>query len=237
MRELQRASYGKAAALFDDFPFHKGHLGAVLLGALPGRVFVDDLERPKGAVIWPGDGFQYLACEAGRTEAFLTDCAPLFGKEGSGACLELVAGDAELESRIALAFGGMTHFTVPRLSFEAPASPPEAPALPPRFAIGLEREAHRLRLVLRETETGAEAGFCAAWIYHGEAETDIAIREDLRGKGLGKALGAAYLGLCAREGLKPAWTCWEDKEASRRLALALGFHDPKVFLVHIHDEG
>jgi len=61
------------------------------------------------------------------------------------------------------------------------------------------------------------------------------VEEHFRGRGLGRLLGAELLRFCADEGLAARWTCWEDKEESRRLAERLGFILERRFMVYIHD--
>ncbi|MDP3179344.1 MAG: hypothetical protein Q8M76_15655, partial [Spirochaetaceae bacterium] len=128
--ELGAPDFGLVASLMDVFPFHRGHFGSVIRRANPGRIFVDDPGAPSRALLWPSDGFQYLAvsgAEAARVgaalQAFLEDCHDILAREGGGGCIELVVAQAALESRIAAAFGGLPFIAVARLAFEPPAAP------------------------------------------------------------------------------------------------------------------
>ncbi len=255
--ELPPGEGARAAPLFASFRLHRAHLGSVLAGANPGRVFVDEARSPRLALVWPGDGFQYLAAE-GEPGPALAELSSLLAREAKGACLELVVDDPRLEARLPAIFGGLSYFSVPRLLFRLPpgwkasgpgggdeaasgaaargadaalsgASGPGAPA-----RLFRERGPSSIAVVLELG--GRMAGRCRAWTWEGEAEADIFVEEESRGHGLGALLGREFLRYCRDEGLEPVWSCWEDREESRRLALALGFELDRAFLVHIHDE-
>lgn len=239
LRRLDEGAYGKVEELFRDFAPHRGHWGSALRGAAPGEVLADSAEEPRAALVRPDDGFAYIACR-GDPAAFAADCRGLFAREsaeaaarGEGSCLELVTDDPALESRVAEFFGDLPWFAVPRLLFRAPAAPP-APSAPPPGALPRRlREGRGIGVVL-EME-GREAGCARTMTYGGEAEVDIEVEEPFRGRGLGRLLGAELLRFCADEGLAARWTCWEDKEESRRLAERLGFILERRFMVYIHD--
>ncbi|MEW4370617.1 GNAT family N-acetyltransferase [Paenibacillus kandeliae] len=55
------------------------------------------------------------------------------------------------------------------------------------------------------------------------AEIDIETHKDHRGKGLAQIVAHAFIQECIRRGLYPRWDCLADNDASRKLALKLGF--------------
>lgn len=257
LAELPAGQGGRVAPLFASFRLHRAHWGSVLAGANPGRIFVDDARSPRLALVWPGDGFQYLAAD-GQPGPALAELSALLAREAKGACLELVVDDPRLEAGLPALFGGLSHFSVPRLLFRlppgwkarvpggvdeaasgsaargagAPGSGASGPHAPSRVL--RERGPSSISVVLELD--GRQAGRCRAWTWEGEAEADIFVEEESRGRGLGALLGREFLRCCRDEGLEPVWSCWEDREESRRLALALGFELDRAFLVHIHDE-
>ncbi len=67
MHELGWGDYSRALPLFINLPYIPPR--SVLLGITPGRVFVDDLERPKAGLVWTRWGFAYLAGDS-RADTF-----------------------------------------------------------------------------------------------------------------------------------------------------------------------
>jgi RimJ/RimL family protein N-acetyltransferase len=63
----------------------------------------------------------------------------------------------------------------------------------------------------------------AACVVHGVAEVDIAVAPAQRGRGLGIAVGRAFVEACLAAGILPTWDCFAANEASMRLAARLGF--------------
>lgn len=63
----------------------------------------------------------------------------------------------------------------------------------------------------------------SACIAHGQAEVDIAVDAEARGRGLGHVVGRAFVEACLHRGILPAWDCFTANEASMRLAARLGF--------------
>jgi RimJ/RimL family protein N-acetyltransferase len=59
MHELGRGDYSRALPLFQDHAYIPPK--SVLLGMTPGRVFVDNSERPQAGLVWTRWGFAYLA--------------------------------------------------------------------------------------------------------------------------------------------------------------------------------
>jgi len=231
--------YPEVEELFRDFSLHRGHWGSVLRRAAPGEVLADDPEMPRAALVRPADGFAYVASR-GDASAFEAGCRSLFAREAAGAaargeeyCLELVADDPGLESRVEEFFGELPHFPVTRLAFRGPSSPPAAGPAPAGAVLARRREPRGIGVALELD--GREAGRASGMVYRGEAEIDIEVEESLRGRGLGRLLGAELLRYCADEGLAARWSCWEDKAGSRRLAERLGFALERRFQVHIHD--
>lgn len=55
------------------------------------------------------------------------------------------------------------------------------------------------------------------------AEIDIETHKDHRGKGLAQIVADAFIQECLRRDIYPRWDCIADNEASRKLALKLGF--------------
>lgn len=234
MIELAKGDFLRVAGLFDSFGFHRGHWGSVLQGRMEGRVHVDDTGCPRGAMIWPADGFQYLASDGHDDAAFLEACNAVFERELAGACREVLVAQAGLAAGIDRVFGGLPHFAVERFAYRPPSGPPPpvgAPAEGGRFS--LSRDEGSILLTLEDGH--GEVGSCRGMVYGRDAEIDIRIVEGRRRQGWGSFLAAEFLTRCFEAGLVPQWSCWADKEESNRLARRLGFHSPEVIEVHIYD--
>jgi GNAT superfamily N-acetyltransferase len=72
-------------------------------------------------------------------------------------------------------------------------------------------------------ERGVAAICYAATVVDGLAEVDVVTDSELRGRGLGFALGQAFIGQCLSTGVRPTWDCFLDNAGSVRLAVKLGF--------------
>lgn len=64
---------------------------------------------------------------------------------------------------------------------------------------------------------------------------DIETRVEERGKGLGYAIGLAFIQDCFRRNLIPQWDCVESNPTSERLAMRLGFEKMRENIVYWFD--
>ncbi|WP_167957987.1 GNAT family N-acetyltransferase [Anaerosporobacter faecicola] len=65
----------------------------------------------------------------------------------------------------------------------------------------------------------------------GDVEIDISTESEYRGMGLGFNMGVAFIERCLEKKLVPKWDCMVSNEASKRLALRLGFDVMKEYPV------
>lgn len=73
---------------------------------------------------------------------------------------------------------------------------------------------------------GKLASICySASVSNREAEVDVLTLPAFRGRGLGFETTRVFIQECQKKNLKPSWDCFEDNEASIRLASTLGFEE------------
>ena len=70
-----------------------------------------------------------------------------------------------------------------------------------------------------ELASACDSAFCAG----GWAEIGVETREAYRRQGLARQVTTAFIQASLRRGLEPVWECWWENEASRNLAVRLGF--------------
>lgn len=81
----------------------------------------------------------------------------------------------------------------------------------------------RASIPARGEGLAAEAG--TSWISSRYAEVFVSVAESLRGRGLGKSVVSAVSAQVMEMGRTPLYMAAVDNEPSRRLALALGYHN------------
>lgn len=214
---------------------------AVIEGAMPGKVFVDDSEQPRTAVVCNDSGWCFVLGDVRRDlvattmpellEALTDEPTALFATTPEWQD----ALDPLFERRI---FRNEYHFKGLSRGTDAPPAGFTLVPLDARIAAmfegrvdpwvvriwgGPERFAEQAFgfAVMRAGELAAFCTACA--IGGGEAEVEIGTAEDWRRLGLATVAGAAFIRECGRRGLRPAWTCLADNEPSLRTAARLGF--------------
>jgi len=225
-----------------------GHLAfahALLDGALPGRVFVDDRSGPRSALLCPESGF-YLATGLAHREL----------ADQTIATLQARWLTRLQESRVVVAtndgWASTLRTLLPseegRIEFHHNGSRQDRPDLPSGYRIeplteasaaafgsgidpwvvrtmgGPESFAARSFGAVVLSEDGSLASACVACaIGGGEAEIEIGTDPRHRRRGLAIVAGAAFVAECAARSLVPAWTCDATNEPSIRCAARLGF--------------
>lgn len=232
---------------FMPSPVEAGHLAfahAVLDGAMPGSVVVDDAVVPTGAIILNDCDFHVAV---GR--------APV--GDAAGLVREAVAANRAGRGEIwcstePWADALRPHFTAARWrnEYHPPTVLPPARELP----VGYSLQPIDARIAARFGEDGVDpwvveiwggvepfldktfgfavlrpdtrlAAFCTfCGIGGGEVEIEIGTAPEERQKGLAYAAARAFMAESFRRGIAPAWTCGTSNLPSAKLADALGYH-------------
>jgi RimJ/RimL family protein N-acetyltransferase len=231
--ELKRSEFALAAPLFAGIDHNVPIVFSVLEGTAAGRVFADDLGRPRSAFAAVGGAFSYVAGDE-------TDDA--FGR----ALVALIFGDLlpsqEEQELVVFAFTdawrakldtllapkGAIRIHRKAFSFDA-AHAPDFRSWRSRVPAGYRIESTGVaaddpRFGVRLMKGHEVVSECTAvFVGSGEAEIDIHTDENHRNLGLGAITASAFLEECFYRGLRPSWTCWPEREASIALAKKLGF--------------
>jgi GNAT superfamily N-acetyltransferase len=237
-----------ATRLFADPPFDPSVVEAAIEGVQPARLFVDDREHPRGALLCRT--YEYYL--AGEPVAGLRRFVSHLPRDLFARLYGYVGLNEAWQKALREDLGGAMR-EVPRLGYRLPerAHPSaEAPAgirirsLDAASARRVDRELHQnIGLLWGGYEAfagggfgfwaepdGAVAGFiCAVSVSRRFANPDVETAPPYRRRGIARALCAVFIDECRRRGLTPCWECDEENAASRALARALGFSDERRY--------
>lgn len=252
IHELAPASFPVVRPLFDAVWFDEAQIGAVLQGKQAGRVFVDDPDRPRAALLCRTYGFYPAGDPANAAlRAFVAD-APAEADVFDGRYGYMV--DAPWRSAL-LADGGNALTIIDRRAFRFPDDAPTPNAVPPPDATVVAIDAplagridrklgHLIGLFWGDHGRFGEGGFgfCtlvgesvasvayAIAVSDRTANIDVETAHPYRRRGLAVLTSFAFVADCRRRGLKATWGCDATNPASAALAAKLGFvEDPPHF--------
>lgn len=224
---------------------HMAFVHAVLDGAMPGAVFVDDVRQPRSTVICNYSDFWFAV--GAPNESFFAQVAATLVKETAAHSPkpELWATTPEIGAVLGRLFVQVKrrkefHWRPEAARRERVALPAGMELRPLEAGLVTRIEGHMdpwigeifggpEELVARSfgwfvVRDGEPVSMCMACaIGGGEAEIEIGTDERYRRQGLAVAAAHAFIEECERRGLLPAWTCDATNEASARLAERLGF--------------
>lgn len=247
MYELSRSEYGRVAPLFEELQVDRLAVLLVLKGDHPGRVFVDDRERPRAALISAGSC--YLGGDAGTVG--LSELTDLFNAEilpgAEGGPLFIFSTTEEWKDVLDELLKEHQARRIKRLKFRLDAERFRA------FRGWQERvpDGYDVRRVDRglvplmpgyafeywgDGDSFLAGGFGYAVVKEGElvsacwtmllgggiAELAVETAESYRRQGFATLAGCACIEHCLEQGLRPHWDCFE-LPASMNLARKLGF--------------
>ena len=237
--------YPRIAPLFADFDWHLC-AAAVLAGTCPGRVYADDLVRPRAAFICSPEG-EFLAGEPGDTAEF--------------GDIHVVCSPDAWVPHLATITGGLAPLAEERRYYEFTRPSITVPAVPEGFALHPVDAALLARRELRNHAAVAEWGM-ANWggiegflafgvgvvVIHGDAiaswcmmdgavgprcEIGIATDPDYRRRGLAALATAATVAACLARGYtRIGWHCWTRNLGSRGVAERVGFAHTGTYTNH-----
>lgn len=208
-----------------------------------GEVFADDAEDPSAVLFWHYCGFAYIS--GNYTEDFVNDVLSLMRcptSNHSGRLVLHTQNDAEL-SRLILRNSNIQQKE--RYCFEfAERKTPLQPLSTPLRLVRIDAQNYYL-LCGRITPAfswkskqdflhngfgwcilnGSEFAACAFSSAVSSEFVDIGVETApaYQGKGLGKIVASAMIDEILKHGKKPLWECNSTNEASKRLALSVGF--------------
>ena len=216
---------------------------AVLDGAAAGRIFVNQVDTPRWAVVQErafGTVYPGGAIDAGALAAVVTHLLP----EGD-VLLGLWSGDDRWQAAPTPDYIGHV------LEFTGWRETGELAALPAGFELCrldeelLARGHHGeyATAVYGHAARALREGFGLAILHHGEIvseafagpaglgqiEIGVATTASYRGQGYGAAVCARLLGECAARGHRPYWNCAQQNRASAALARRLGFASERQY--------
>jgi RimJ/RimL family protein N-acetyltransferase len=219
-----------------------------------GKVFVDDLDNPRTALLCPASGFYFLYGDAD------TDCFDRFVPELLAAHLvdlsAVYATSIPWQKKLATLL--RKEFTRVGFEFSAGSAPVD---WRDRIPAGLTLETLTAPVIAKWNPDimhwvvdvwggpqGFEArsfGYCllaedrivsiaaACAIGRGEAEIEVATAPDFQRRGLATLVCSAFVEHCLCQGLRPTWSCGTGHTTSAALGQKLGF----VRLDEIHGYG
>ncbi|HOT91665.1 MAG TPA: GNAT family N-acetyltransferase [Anaerolineae bacterium] len=249
--ELEKTAYEKACPLFQGMGYSQLFAEAIFEGNHAGRVFVDDPERPTAALLAPLCEFFFIV---GQTEniAFNQAMRVLILSElvsSEGDMLLFPASEA-WQSTLDKLFADYARLHVARKAFTF-----DPEVFVARHAGWRERipSGYSIRQYDRALAEGTEladfwggldnflargVGFAvmkgdeivsrchSVMVGGGEAEINIETADPYRRQGFARLAACAFIEQCLEQGLRPAWSCWDNNIPSQILAQQLGFNHP-----------
>lgn len=259
MFELEAKEFYKASHLFDRSEHNIPVIFSVIEGNIPGKLYVDDIDNPQSAFLYPKDSFFYVAGASdnskfnGELYEMIFEDILKSSNEGELVLFSVSEGwritlDELLKDKAAIKIARKT-FTFNQSMY-----------LGNRINPG-EKLTHGYQLVPLNHEIAKKIEVTKSWrtvedfldkgigyailkgndlvsacysIYlgKGEAEVDIFTDEKYRGMGLAKITATAFIDGCISKKIKPSWSCWPFREASYNLAKSIGFQEKQDVQAH-----
>jgi len=249
--ELETTAYEKTRPLFQEMGHSQLFADAIFEGNHVGRIYVDDPEHPTTALLAPMCEFFFTA---GRTDntAFNEAMRALILSElvSSEGDLLLFPTTEVWRGALDTLFGDFKRLHVARKAFTfLPTMFTERHAgwrerIPSGYVI---RQYDRA--LAEDTELADFWGNLDTFLTHGvgfavmkgdevisrchsvmvgcgEAEISIETAEAYRRQGFATLAACAFIEGCIGQGLRPAWSCWDNNIPSQILAQKLGFNHP-----------
>jgi len=249
MQQLPQSKWPALRRFFPQDTVGRSFALAMVEGNHTGHVYVDDLDRPRTAVVAPTCDFNLVAGDAGNAAA-------------NREIRSLLAAKLAPQDGYVLVFGTSPEWqhTLETLFSDAPLVDHPCRAVyhldhsqfAERHSGWRDRVAEGYQVVPYNLDLAQNKGLPAFWgsadaflargvgyaamqgdtsvsrchtviVGDGEAEISIDTNEAHRRKGLATAVACAFIEACFGRGLEPAWSCWADNVPSRSLAESLGF--------------
>jgi len=266
IHELDAPRYERVAPIFGKskqfVPVH-----AVLQGRFPGKVYVDDPDAPRSAVVWALTRWAYIGGEA-RNQPFNRDLPGLITNTLFPLSLQLQFRWFELyappskdwEATIEQALAALrpekhyeSTFELDQRRFRSTRTQPRAPegmelrgaelpVLPadiPSVPFIPSRMATRTAYGFRLMEGAREVAVCRSngLATADEFMIDVETHAQYRGRGHAMLVATAFIDHVLDRELRPLWETTEDNTASRRLASRLGFQERETYPVYAFQIG
>ncbi|MEC9489248.1 MAG: GNAT family N-acetyltransferase [Halanaerobium sp.] len=258
MYELMKADYHKVRPLFCGINHNIPVVYSVIEKNSPGKIFVDNHEEPKSALLYPTGSYFYVTGDETNLDFNQSLSRLIFSeilpsrKEAEMVLFSFTESwrsklDVILEDKGAIRITRKV-FTFSEERFKraipGPVKTPDGYFLKPID----EKIAEKINVndswnsIADFIDKGI--GICLLKgddmisvcysIYLGgeEAEIDIFTKEEYRDQGFGWLTAAAFISRCVELGIKPNWACWPYRKASYSLALKLGFTGPEDVPAH-----
>lgn len=258
MQRLAEGEFGRVARLFAGLEHHLC-CAAVLAGACPGWVYVDDVTSPRAALLGSPEG-EFLAGEP--DEGFAVALAGLVATDRVAlGDMHVVCADEGWVPLLATVMGGLAPLAEERRYYEFDQPSVAVPPVPEGFALVPVDAALLARTTLRNHAAVADwgmanwggatdflargAGACvvrgdalASWsladcAVDSRAEIGIATDPDFRRRGLATVATAATVAACLARGYaRIGWHCWTRNLGSRAVAERVGFAHVGTYTDH-----
>ncbi len=248
MIELAPASIQVVTPLFQSIDHSRAVVFSVLEGNSPGRVFVDNVQSPTLALLYPVGAFLYIIGDENHP-ALPQELVPLIFEDILPAADEkemvLFAFSDAWREKLDLLLQEKGAIRIARKVFRF--NPEKYRNLPdwrtrlpsgsalvdinetmakafPAYQPLVDPATRRFGVCL--LHNGEIASECTAvFVGSGEAEIDVLTQDRFQGRGLATLAASAFIEASLKRGLMPNWACWPERLASWALARKLGFED------------
>jgi RimJ/RimL family protein N-acetyltransferase len=246
MHLLSQNNYFKVIPLFESFDYNKGVIFSVIEGNSVGKIYVDNLEAPKSAFLYPLNSFYYIAGDYDN-QLFNSELYNLttnfFKREGDHNEIIIFSCNEEWRNTLDLLFEKNNIKRIKRTIFNFN-----------KFNFEKLNIVENESIVDFDENIIKNIGIANSWIsiekffnngigkallfnneiisacysiYYGnnEMEIDVFTHEKYQKKGFAKLVAYKFISKCLENNFIPAWSCWSYKESSKKLAFKLGFEE------------
>lgn len=240
--ELEKKDFGKVSNLLSIVDHNNTVVESVLLGNNAGRVFVDNVNSPSAALIYPQEMFFYIVLSKDADD-FLQEVNRLLFVDWKAQGVELFVYPEAQPRQLEILLGDRPHVKLVRREYRLNIENHRSSGLLPSAEYVLQQidsdffEAHPVDLMPGWTrEDFIRHGFGYSIMRGDElvsqcvvacradraVELSVKTSESYRRCGLAVPVCSAVIDQAIGLGLTPTWSCWEFNEASWRLAEKLG---------------
>ena len=259
MIELLSADIHLVTPIFQSIDHNVAVVFSVLEGNSPGRVFVDKVQSPTLALLYPAGAFLYIignvnhpALPQELVHLIFDDILPAAGEKE----MVLFSFSDAWRAKLDLLLQEKGAIRIARKVFRFNPEnnrllPDWRTRLPPGCSMveidAAMAEAYPLYKPLVDPATrrfgvcllhdGDIASECTAvFVGRGEAEINVLTQDRFQGHGLATLAASAFIETSLKRGLTPNWACWPERLASWALARKLGFEDLPDLPCHLWAE-
>lgn len=231
--------------LFDEFTHNIPVIFSSLEGQYDGKLYVDDVENTKVAILFTQFAFHFIAGDSSVQNVIDTVDNMLFkqylckSKEKEAIFFSPSQGWNEVLEEVFKRHNGIKDkrilFKLNKIKFYERYSKIKMNSdVQKRLIFEKENGSSIEYPICRISVEQNDVSFCSGFMLgNGHAEIDVATVEASRGLGYAKAAAFSLISKLLNDDIEPNWCSWSNKEGSRKLAESLGYEQVQEIPAYI----